>query len=42
MGDLPGSFPISVRVRIKHAGKTRVDLWGQSTIPKAVWGVTLG
>jgi hypothetical protein len=37
MGDLPGSFPVSVRVMTKHAGKTRVDLWGQSAILKAVW-----
>ncbi|AES69814.1 hypothetical protein MTR_3g035450 [Medicago truncatula] len=36
MGDLPGSFPVSVRVRTKHAEKTRVDLWGQSTIPLPV------
>jgi len=39
MGDLPGSFPVSVQVRTKHVEKTRVDLWGQSTILKAVWDV---
>jgi hypothetical protein len=27
MGDLLGSFPVSVRVRTKHAEKTRVSLW---------------
>jgi len=42
MGDLPRSFPVSVRVRTKHAEKTRVGLWGQSTILKAVWDVTNG
>ena len=42
MGDLPGSFPVSVRVRTKHAEKTRVGLWGQSAILKAVWDVTNG
>jgi len=42
MGDLPGSFPVSVRVRTKHAEKTRVGLRGQSTILKAVWDVTNG
>ena len=41
MGDLPESFPISVRVMTKHAEKTRVGLWGQSAILKAVWDVTL-
>jgi hypothetical protein len=40
MGDLPGSFPVSVRVRTIHAEKTRVGLWGQSAILKAVWDVT--
>jgi len=40
MGDLSESFPVSVRVRTKYAEKTRVDLWGQSTILKAVWDVT--
>jgi len=40
MGDMPGSFPVNVRVKTKHAEKTRVDLWGQSTILKAVWDVT--
>src|SRR3954463_12329573 len=40
MGDLLGSFPESMRVRSKHAEKTRVGLWGQSIIPKSVWGVT--
>jgi len=25
MGDLPGSFPVSVRVMTKHAEKTRVS-----------------
>src|SRR3954470_8803517 len=42
MGDLLGSFPESVRVRSKHGEKTRVGLWGQSIIPKAVWDVTNG
>ena len=42
MGDLPGSFPVSVQVRTKRTEKTRVDLWGQSTILKAVWDVTNG
>ncbi|KEH25900.1 hypothetical protein MTR_6g037390 [Medicago truncatula] len=41
MGDQPGSFPISVRVRTKYTEKTRVGLWGQSAILKAVWGVTV-
>jgi len=41
MGDLLGSFPESVFVRTKHAKKTRVNLWGQSTILKAVWDVTV-
>jgi len=40
MGDLSGSFSVSVRVRTKHAEKTCVGLWGQSTILKAVWDVT--
>jgi len=40
MGDFLGSFPKSVRVRTKHVVKTRVDLWGQSAILKAVWDVT--
>src|SRR4051812_31114893 len=40
MGDLLGSFLESMRVRSKPAEKTRVGLWGQSIIPKAVWGVT--
>jgi len=40
MGDLPGSFPVSVRVKTKHVEKTRVGLWGQSAILKAVWDVT--
>jgi len=40
MGDLPGSFLVSVRVRTKHAEKTRVGLLGQSAILKAVWDVT--
>ncbi|AET03292.1 hypothetical protein MTR_8g067220 [Medicago truncatula] len=26
MGEVPGSFPVSVRVRTKHAEKTRVGL----------------
>jgi len=39
MGDLPGSFLVSVQVRTKHTEKTRVDLWGQSTILKAIWDV---
>jgi uncharacterized protein involved in copper resistance len=43
MGDLPESFWVSVRVKTKHAEKTRVDLlWGQSTILKAFWDVTNG
>jgi hypothetical protein len=42
MGDLPGSFAVSVRVRTKHAEKTRIGFWGQSAILKAVWGVTNG
>ena len=42
MGDLPGSFPVSVRVRTKHAEKTRVGLYGQSTMLKVVWDVTNG
>jgi tellurite resistance-related uncharacterized protein len=39
MGDLLGSFPESVQVRKKLAEKTRVGLWGQLVILKAVWGV---
>jgi hypothetical protein len=31
-----------VQVRTKLAEKTRVGLWGQSVILKAVWGVTNG
>ncbi|MCI63562.1 transcriptional regulator ATRX, partial [Trifolium medium] len=42
MGDHLGSFPESVQVRTKLAEKTRVDLWGQSVILKAVWDVTNG
>ena len=42
MGGLLGSFSKSVRVRPKHAEKTRVGLWGQSMILKAVRGVTNG
>jgi len=42
MGDLLGSFPVSVRVRTKHSEKTRVGLWGQSAILKAVWDVING
>ncbi|RHN41872.1 hypothetical protein MtrunA17_Chr8g0370661 [Medicago truncatula] len=42
MGDLPGSFPVSVRVRTKRVEKTRVGLWGQSTMLKVVWDVTNG
>jgi len=34
-------FLRSMWVRIKHAKKTRVNLWGQSTILKVVWDVTL-
>ena len=41
MGDLLGSFPKSVQVRKKLAEKTRVGLWGQLVILKAVWGVTV-
>jgi len=40
MGDLPGSFPVSVQVRTKHTENTRVDMWGQSTMLKVVWDVT--
>ncbi|KEH24244.1 hypothetical protein MTR_7g106310 [Medicago truncatula] len=40
--DLPRSFPVSVRVRTKHAEKTRVGLWGQSAILKADWDATNG
>jgi hypothetical protein len=39
MGDIMGSFPESVQVRTMLAEKTRVGLWGQSVIIKAVWGV---
>jgi len=42
MGDLPGSFPVCVRVRTKHAEKTRVGLYGQSAMLKVVWDVTNG
>ncbi|PNX65694.1 transcriptional regulator ATRX, partial [Trifolium pratense] len=42
MGVLLGSFPESVRVRTKHVEKTRVGLWGQSVILKAVLDVTNG
>ena len=42
MGDLLGSFPESLQVRTKLAEKTRVGLWSQSVILKAVWGVTNG
>jgi len=38
MGDLLGSFSGSVWVRMKHARKTCGDLWGQSTILKAILG----
>jgi len=41
MGDLSGSFSVTVRVMTKHAEKTRVGLWGQSAILKAVWDVTV-
>jgi len=41
MGDLPESFPVSVRVRTKQSKKTCVGLWGQSAVLKAVWSVTL-
>ena len=34
-------FPGSVRVRTKHAGKTRVALWGRSSIRKAAVTHTL-
>ncbi|KEH31079.1 hypothetical protein MTR_4g088880 [Medicago truncatula] len=33
-------FSVNVRERTKHAEKTRVGLWGQSAILKAVWDVT--
>jgi len=39
MGDLLRSFLVSVPVRTKHAEKTRVGLWGQSTILKADVGM---
>jgi len=42
MGDLPGRFLVSVRVRTKHTEKTRVGLWGQSAILKEVWDFTNG
>jgi hypothetical protein len=42
MGDILESFLESVRVRTKHAEKTRVGLWGQSTILKVVWNITSG
>ena len=44
MGDLLGSFPGRARVRPKCAGKTCVDLWGQSTISMSShrWSVGLG
>jgi hypothetical protein len=42
MSDLLESFLESVRVRIKHTEKTRVDLWGQSTILKGGRDVTNG
>jgi len=41
MGDLPESFSVSVRVRTKHTENTRVGLWGQSAMLKAVWDVTV-
>ncbi|AES77871.1 hypothetical protein MtrunA17_Chr7g0221591 [Medicago truncatula] len=40
MGDISGTFPVSVRVRTKHTEKNRVGLWGQSAILKVVWDVT--
>ncbi|KEH23178.1 hypothetical protein MTR_7g068660 [Medicago truncatula] len=40
MEDLLGSFSKSVRVRAKHAKKTRIGLWGQSKILKALRDVT--
>ena len=40
MGDLLESFSENARVRTKHAEKTRVSLWGQSSIRKAA--VTIG
>ena len=42
MGDLLGSFLESMQVRTTHAEKTRVGLWGQSTVLEAVWDVTNG
>jgi len=42
MGDLPGSFSVSVQVRTKHAEKTCVGLYGQSAILRADWDVTNG
>jgi len=42
MGDLLRSFPEYVRVRTKHAEKTRVDLWGQLAILSGVCDVTSG
>ena len=42
MGDLLGSFLESMQVRTTHAEKTRVGLWGQSTVLEVVWDVTNG
>jgi hypothetical protein len=42
MGDLFGSFLVSVRVRTKHAEKTCVGLQGQSAMLKVIWDVTNG
>jgi len=36
MGGRLESFPASMRARTKYIGKTCGDLWGQSTILKAV------
>jgi len=40
MGDLPESFPVSVRVMTKHPENTRVGLYDQSTMFKVVWDIT--
>jgi len=42
MGDLLESFSESVRVGRKHAGNTRVGVWGWSAILKAVFEITNG
>jgi len=42
MGDLLESFSESVRVGRKHAGNTRVGVWGWSAILKAFFEITNG